>query len=205
MNIQKHIYEETESAINRINESDIKSIVTLYGSARLGEGTEAYEDAKTFSKLLAEVTPKNEYIIATGGGPSVMLAGNKGSYEANKPSIGYGIKLEFETDLNEYVTEELKFYFKYFSSRKVLLLKRSIAIIAFCGGYGTLDEIFNTLTLISTGKIRKIPVILYNEELWKDIINFDRLLKMGVISQKDIDLIKFCNTPEEAVEYILSI
>ena len=202
-NINKRIYLETTDALNRIENSNIKSIVTVYGSARLTKESKEYKDAETFARLLSHITNSNEYILATGGGPSIMEAVNKGSYLTSKQSIGYGIELEFETELNKYISKDLRFHFNYFSSRKVLLLKRCVAIVVFPGGLGTLDELFNSLTLISTKKIKKIPILLYDQEFWYKLIDFDYLLKKQVISKSDLDLITYCNTPQELVDNIL--
>ncbi len=167
-----------------------------------------YEDAVELSRMLTEwslnlPTEGNRFIVCSGGGPGIMEAANKGAKKAGGYSVGLNISLPFEQFVNEYVTPELSFEFHYFFMRKFWFVYLAKALIVFPGGFGTLDELMEVLTLAQTGKIRKqIKTIIYGEKYWKTIINFDALVDHGVISPEDFNLFEFCNTPEEAFKSI---
>jgi uncharacterized protein (TIGR00730 family) len=166
-----------------------------------------YDDAVELAKLITEwsnkLPKKYRYGICTGGGPGIMEAANRGAQMAGGRSIGLNISLPFEQYPNNFIDEDLNFEFHYFFMRKFWFVYLAEALIAFPGGFGTLDELMEILTLLQTRKVtREIPVLLYGEEFWKKLINFDYLIEMGLISKKDLNLFKFVNTPEEAFTYI---
>jgi hypothetical protein len=141
-------------------------------------------------------------VVVTGGGPGIMEAGNRGAHDVGAESIGLNIVLPFEQKPNEYITPELCFQFHYFAIRKMHLLMRAKALVVFPGGYGTLDELFEALTLIQTKKISPIPVLIFGRDFWERIINFEALVEEGTISPEDIELFKYVETAEEAWETI---
>jgi len=169
--------------------------------------TDTYQDAVKLSELLGKWSLKlpeeDRYYICTGGGPGMMEAGNRGATRAGHPSIGLNISLPFEQEPNVYISPELNFEFHYFFMRKYWFVFMAKAMVALPGGFGTLDELMEILTLIQTQKVtRRLPIVLYNKEFWNNLINFDYLVEMGMISPGDLDLFVYCNTPEEAFEYI---
>jgi uncharacterized protein (TIGR00730 family) len=136
--------------------------------------------------------------VVTGGGPGIMEAGNRGAFETGGKSIGLNIVLPFEQHPNRYITPELCFRFHYFAIRKMHFLMRSVALVCFPGGFGTLDELFETMTLIQTGKCRRRPILLFGREFWTRLINFDWLVETGMISAADVKLFHFVESAEEA-------
>ena len=202
-----------------MDERGIESTVVMFGGARipepdkkdtaktpyLAELSHYYEEARKFARVMTErsmETYGREHVICTGGGPGVMEAGNRGAHEAGGQSIGLNIVLPHEQAPNPYVTPDLSFNFHYFAIRKMHFLMRARAVTVFPGGFGTLDEMFESLTLIQTGRMNKIPFILFGKEFWKEIINWDRLAEAGTISPEDLELISFVETAEEAVGII---
>ncbi|RJP60824.1 MAG: LOG family protein [Ignavibacteriales bacterium] len=167
-----------------------------------------YEDAVELSRRLTEwslnlPTDEHRFIICSGGGPGIMEASNKGASLAGGPTIGLNISLPFEQFINKYVEPELAFEFHYFFMRKFWLIYLAKALIIFPGGFGTLDELMETITLIQTEKLqKKLEVVVYDEIFWKKIINFEALVEMGTISEGDLELFSFCNTVDEAFERI---
>lgn len=169
--------------------------------------TNTYNEAVILSMKLSEwvktLNDNQKMLICTGGGPGMMEAANRGSHRAGSPSIGLNISLPFEQYPNNYITPDLNFEFHYFFMRKFWFVYLAKAIVALPGGLGTLDELFEILTLKQTRKVTKpIPIVLYNEKFWKKLINFEYLIEMGMISREDLSLFKFCNTPDEAFEYL---
>jgi uncharacterized protein (TIGR00730 family) len=159
-----------------------------------------YREAQRFGAI---VTTKSRGLetpiyVVTGGGPGIMEAGNRGAYEVGGKSIGLNIVLHHEQEPNRYITPELCFQFHYFGLRKMHFLMRSIALVCFPGGFGTLDELFETLTLTQTGKSRRRPVLLFGRDFWTRLINFDLLVETGMISPEDLGLFHFVETAEEA-------
>jgi uncharacterized protein (TIGR00730 family) len=136
--------------------------------------------------------------VVTGGGPGIMEAGNRGAHEVGGKSIGLNIVLPHEQEPNPYITPELCFQFHYFALRKMHFLMRSIALVCFPGGFGTLDELFEMMTLIQTGKCRRRPILLFGREFWSRLIDFDLLIETGMISPGDVDLFRYVETAEEA-------
>lgn len=160
-----------------------------------------YEQSRKFAQIVSvacQTSSKNEFVIVTGGGPGIMEAANRGAHEVQSKSIGLNIFLPREQGMNPYITPELNLQFHYFAIRKMHFLIRSRALIFFPGGYGTLDELFEALTLMQTHKIRKIPVLLFGKEYWSKVVNFDYLIEEGAIDAEDADLFKYVETAEEA-------
>jgi uncharacterized protein (TIGR00730 family) len=159
-----------------------------------------YDAAREFAAL---VTARSQHLdtpiyVVTGGGPGIMEAGNRGAHEAGGKSIGLNIVLPHEQAPNDYITPELCFQFHYFGLRKMHFLMRSIALVCFPGGFGTLDELFETMTLIQTGKCRKRPILLFGREFWSRLIDFDLLIDTGMISPGDVELFHYVESAEEA-------
>ena len=164
-----------------------------------------YEVAKRFSTILSnaqEAGQDLEHVIITGGGPGIMEAANRGAWECGAKSIGLNITLPHEQDPNPYITPELCFQFHYFSLRKMHFLMRAKALVAFPGGFGTLDELFETLTLVQTGKKRPLPIVLVGKTFWKRLINFDYMAEQGMINWEDAKLFKMVDTAEEGWDHI---
>ena len=172
--------------------------VTIFGSARVQEGNKFYEAARELAYKLS----KKGFSIVTGGGPGIMEAANRGAFEAGGNSIGLNIKLPQEQKPNKYLTEVLNF--NYFFARKVMLVKYATAFVLFPGGFGTLDEITETLTLIQTKKLKPFPVILYGREYWDGFVNWlkDVVLKNGFLEENDLNLFLQMDSIDEIVEYI---
>ena len=164
-----------------------------------------YEQAKRLAALASTNSPRDQLVVITGGGPGIMEAANRGAHECGCQSIGLNIVLPFEQRPNSYITPELCFQFHYFAIRKMHFLLRAKGLVAFPGGYGTLDELFETLTLIQTGKIQPIPVLLFGRSFWEKVINFKALLDEGNISPKDLDIFQYVDTAEEAWDIISSV
>ena len=167
-----------------------------------------YEDARRLAGLLtnwASKIPsrKRRFVITSGGGPGIMEAANRGAWEAGGKTIGLNIRLPFEQAPNPYITPSLNFEFHYFFMRKLWFAYLSKALVVFPGGFGTLDEMFEILTLVQTNKLaKKMTVVIYGSEYWKKVFNFDTLVDSGAISPKDLDLFQYADTPEEAFEIL---
>ena len=159
-----------------------------------------YEQARRLGELVTQRSAQlaRPVYVVTGGGPGIMEAGNRGAFEIGGKSIGLNIVLPHEQAPNPYITPELCFQFHYFGLRKMHFLMRSIALVAFPGGFGTLDELFEALTLIQTGKCRRRPVLLFGRDFWTRLIDFDWLVDTGMISEVDLQLFRFVETADEA-------
>ena len=159
-----------------------------------------YDEARRFAALVTRRTADMDtpVYVVTGGGPGIMEAGNRGAFEVGGKSIGLNIVLPHEQEPNPYITPELCFQFHYFALRKMHFLMRSIALVCFPGDFGTLDELFETMTLVQTGKCRKRPILLFGREFWSRLINFDVLIETGMISPGDVHLFRYVETAEEA-------
>jgi uncharacterized protein (TIGR00730 family) len=159
-----------------------------------------YDEARRFSALVTERSRRyaTPIYVVTGGGPGIMEAGNRGAFEVGGQSIGLNIVLPHEQAPNPYITPELCFQFHYFALRKMHFLMRSIALVCFPGGFGTLDELFETMTLVQTGKSRKRPILLFGRAFWEKLINFEHLVDTGMISAGDLNLFHFVETADEA-------
>ncbi len=167
-----------------------------------------YEDARRLAHLLTKwaskiPSRKRRFVITSGGGPGIMEAANRGAWEAGGKTIGLNIRLPFEQAPNPYITPSLNFEFHYFFMRKLWFAYLSKALVVFPGGFGTLDEMFEILTLVQTNKLaKKITVVIYGSEYWKKVFNFDSLVDSGAISPKDLELFQYADTPEEAFEIL---
>ncbi len=202
-----------------LNEHGIQSTVVLFGGARIPEPSQKhtartktladlssyYDEARKFARLMTEksmAADGRDYVIATGGGPGVMEAGNRGAADAGGASIGLNIVLPHEQAPNEYVTPGLCFNFHYFAIRKMHFLMRARAICVFPGGFGTLDEMFEALTLIQTDRMKRVPFLLFGAAFWQTIINWAALSEAGTISAEDLELFQFVETADEAMQII---
>ncbi|MCU0331038.1 MAG: TIGR00730 family Rossman fold protein [Candidatus Kapabacteria bacterium] len=166
-----------------------------------------FHDAEELSTLVTtwskSLPPSQRFVICSGGGPGIMEAANKGAWEADGLSIGLNISLPFEQYPNPYITDSLNFEFHYFFMRKYWFAYLAKALVIFPGGFGTLDELMEILTLVQTGKIRKeMPIVIYGSDFWKKVINFDHLAKTGMISEEDLTLFHFADTPKEAFAFL---
>ena len=164
-----------------------------------------YELAREFARLVSstcQVQGQCDYVVITGGGPGIMEAGNRGAYEVGAKSIGLNIRLPREQQPNPYITPELCFQFHYFALRKFHFLLRAKALVVFPGGLGTLDELFDALTLRQTGRMQQIPIIIFGREYWQQAIDFQYMADEGTIDDEDLDLIRYAETAEEAWEII---
>jgi len=167
---------------------------------------EYYDKAKEFAAFVSSLNQENaedlEYVIVTGGGPGIMEAANRGAFEAGAKSIGLNILLPHEQQPNPYISPELCFQFHYFAIRKFHFILRAKALVVFPGGFGTLDELFNTLTLRQTGRMQDIPIIIFGRDYWENIIDFQYLADQGTIADADLDLFRFADTPKQAWDII---
>jgi hypothetical protein len=214
-----------------LNEAKISSTFVFYGSARIPAPEMAdalvaaatnpeqeaaaqrlkaksryYDVARELARLASQTEPDDEgnrqFVVCSGGGPSIMEAANRGAADEGRDSIGLNIVLAHEQLPNSYVTPDLSFQFHYFALRKMHFLLRARAVAVFPGGYGTFDELFELLTLVQTGKVRPLPILLFGEDFWKSVVNFQGLADEGVISPHDLDLIHWCEDPNEAWEFV---
>jgi len=164
------------------------------------ENSRYYDEARKLGRLIASAGPDAsgvQCVVSTGGGPGIMEAANRGAHDVNAKSIGLNIVLPHEQAPNPYITPELSFQFHYFAIRKMHFLIRAKALIAFPGGFGTMDELFETLTLVQTKKIKPIPIVLFGKSFWQKVINFDALVDAGTISLEDLALFHYVETAEE--------
>jgi len=159
-----------------------------------------YEHARQFAALATQHSRASgrNVVVVTGGGPGIMEAGNRGAFEVGGKSVGLNIVLPHEQAPNPYITPELCFQFHYFALRKMHFLMRSIALVCFPGGFGTLDELFETMTLVQTGKSRRRPILLFGRAFWERLIDFDWLVSTGMVSPQDLQLFRYVETAEEA-------
>jgi len=168
--------------------------------------THYYEKARAFGRIVAEYSagkePRDMLFVCTGGGPGVMEAANRGAHDAEGISVGLSIALPMEEAANTYVTPALSFKFHYFALRKMHFMMRAKALVAFPGGFGTLDELFEVITLVQTRKARQVPIVLFGSDYWKRLINFDLLVEEGVVSPADLDLFQFADDPQVAWDLI---
>jgi uncharacterized protein (TIGR00730 family) len=214
-----------------LDEAGIGSTFVMYGSARIPEPAKAqalldlaegerakriaerlvakskyYEVARELGRLASnfprDEAGKRQFVVCSGGGPSIMEAANRGAHDVGAETIGLNIVLPHEQAPNPYVTPSLSLQFHYFALRKMHFLLHARALAAFPGGFGTFDELFELLTLIQTGKIQPIPVLLYGREFWQRVVNFEALVEEGVISPRDLDLFTFVETAEEGWEIV---
>ena len=192
-----------ERAMENPGDPDLARKVKI--AKRVSQNAGYYDEARELARLIT-IESKNDdgckLTVITGGGPGIMEAANRGAMEAGGKSVGLNIALPFEQRPNGYITPELSFQFHYFAIRKMHFLKRARALVACPGGFGTMDELFETLTLIQTRKIKPLPVILLGESYWRRVINFDVLVEEGTIDEADLSLIRFVDTADQAWQII---
>jgi hypothetical protein len=193
----------------------VVSTIVCFGSARIGENASEthrrwYNAAREFGALASKEggaylshTRERHNVICTGGGPGIMEAANRGAADVGAPSIGLNITLPHEQYPNPYTTPELTFRFHYFAMRKMHLAMRANALVVFPGGFGTLDELFEVLTLRQTNKSPPIPIVLFDESYWRSVINFEALIEAGMVKAEDMDLFRFAETPRQAWQCLL--
>jgi len=209
------VLSEIEEPMERLSKFKVNSTVLFLGSSRVQPGDKNhplhryYGEAEELAYLLADwaisLRPKGKsFVICTGAGPGLMEAANRGAGRAGGKSIGMNIALPQEQFPNPYISPELSFVFHYFFTRKFWLINKARAVVAFPGGFGTLDEVFETLTLIQTGKIDRngVVVVLYGEEYWRRMINFDSLLAAGTILPEDLKLFAFMSSPARTFSFL---
>ena len=214
-----------------LDEANIASTFVFYGSARIPEPSKAdaliqaaatdhqrsiaerlkakskyYDEARKLARMASRVEPdeegKKQFVVCSGGGPSIMEAANRGAVDEGKESIGLNIVLPHEQLPNPYVTPSLSLQFHYFALRKMHFLIRARAVAVFPGGFGTFDECFELLTLIQTGKVKPLPIMLFGREFWERVMSFEGLVEEGTIAPDDLDLFKFVETAEEAWDHV---
>ncbi len=205
---------EYSKAMEILRAWNIRSTIVVFGSARAGPDDEGergrwYRIAREFGKIASTrggALDGNDHarrnVIATGGGPGIMEAANRGAHDAGAPSIGFNITLPEEQEPNAFSTPELTFQFHYFAMRKMHLAMHANALVIFPGGFGTLDEMFEILTLRQTGKMPRIPIVVMDKAYWTSVINFDALINHGTIGADDVDLFSYADTAEQAWEII---
>ncbi len=216
-----------------LSEEGVAATVVIFGSARLVPRTIAaarlaaaeagsdallvsrarmdllmsryYEEARDFAALVTQASKRldEKIVVVTGGGPGIMEAGNRGASEAGGKSIGLNIVLPHEQEPNPYITPKLCFQFHYFAMRKMHFLMRSVALVCFPGGFGTLDEMFEVMTLTQTGKVRKRPIVLVGREFWTKLINFEWLVETGMIAADDLKLFHLVDSADEAWQVLV--
>lgn len=208
---------EYQKAEEHLRAWGVRSTLVVFGSARFRpDGPERhanwYNAARKFGELAAKhggslftEGKMRDNVIATGGGPGIMEAANRGAHDVGAPSVGFNITLPFEQEPNAYSTPDLTFNFHYFNMRKLHLAMRANGLAVFPGGFGTMDELFELLTLRQTLKIdQPVPIVLYDEEFWKSFLNMETLIEAGTISPDDLNLFSYANSPEEAWETLVA-
>ena len=215
------IMAEYQEPLVRFRRERIADTIVFFGSARFHDPEAVdhnnelavkagryYNDARTLSRLISTWSkalpgPRHRFVVTSGGGPGIMEAANRGAYDAGAKSIGLNIKLPFEQFPNPYITPELNFEFHYFFMRKYWFAYLAKALVVFPGGFGTMDEMFELLTLAQTNKLaKKMTIIVYGSEYWKSVLNFEVLAEKGAISAKDLGIFQFADTPEEAFQLL---
>jgi uncharacterized protein (TIGR00730 family) len=205
------ILAEYLAPLKQFREHDISDTIVFYGSARImpdGPLGRYYDEARELARLVTLWSKglsshAHRYVVCTGGGPGIMEAANRGASDAGGRTIGLNIALPREQRANRYVTRELAFEFHYFFMRKLWFAHLAAALVAFPGGFGTLDEIMEILTLAQTRKLaRRVPVLLYGTEYWNEIVNFEALVRHGVVAREDLDLFDFVDSPQSALDLL---
>jgi uncharacterized protein (TIGR00730 family) len=205
------ILSEYLEPLSHFRAEKIYDTVVFFGSARITEDGpmgQYYRDARTLARLITEWSDKladttRRFVVCSGGGPGIMEAANRGAQDAGGKTIGLNIGLPFEQRPNPYITPELSFEFHYFFMRKFWFAYLGKGLVMFPGGFGTLDELCEILTLVQTHKLnKKIVTVLYGSKFWKEILNFDALVKYDMISKSDLDLFRYADSPEQAFEIL---
>src|SRR5215469_9519169 len=205
------ILSEYLEPLSHLRRQRIRDTIVFFGSARIREDgplSQYYRDARTLAAMLttwAKTLRERTYrfVVCSGGGPGIMEAANRGAADAKGKTIGLNIGLPFEQFPNPYITSELSFEFHYFFMRKFWFAYLAKALVVFPGGFGTMDELFEILTLVQTKKLaKKITIVLYGSDFWKEIVKFDALVKYGTISESDLELFHFADDPESAMRIL---
>jgi len=195
-----------EARLNaRESPGDPKIARALDRAERILAKSRYYDEAREFSRIVSTATTQDgrpKLVVMTGGGPGIMEAANRGAFEAGAESVGLNIDLPHEQEPNPYITPDLCFQFHYFAMRKFHFILRAAALVVFPGGFGTLDELFDTLCLRQTRRMQQIPVILYGREYWDSVIDFRQLADEGVVDDEDLKLIDYAETPQQAWDII---
>jgi uncharacterized protein (TIGR00730 family) len=207
--IERHAAEERLAEARTLaaaNPNDQQAARSVERAERLLATAHYYDSARQFAKLVSidnQCDDKRDYVVITGGGPGIMEAANRGAFDVGCKSIGLNIKLPSEQQPNPFITPELCFQFKYFALRKFHFILRAAAVVLFPGGFGTLDEMFETLTLRQTHRMQPVPIILFGRDYWSRVIDFQFMADSGVIADHHLDLFTYAETPEEAWQEIL--
>jgi uncharacterized protein (TIGR00730 family) len=205
------ILSEYLEPLERFSQDRIRDTVVFFGSARVeeeGPTSRYYQDARELARLITQWSdalepPTRRFVVCTGGGPGIMEAANRGARDAGGKSIGFNIALPMEQYPNGYISPELNFQFHYFFMRKFWFAYLAKALIVFPGGFGTLDELTEILTLTQTQKLeKKMAIMLYGSEFWKEVVNWDALVRHGMISKSDLDLFTMVDDPHAALDYL---
>jgi uncharacterized protein (TIGR00730 family) len=198
--------EQANEALASAKKSGDAAAITL--AERQVRNSKYYDQARLFSRLVAAhskaSSPQEQLFICTGGGPGIMEAANRGAHELGMPNVGLNIALPHEQKSNPYVSPSLNFKFHYFAMRKMHFMMRAKALVAFPGGFGTLDELFEVITLVQTKKAKPVPIVLFGTSYWKRLINFDVLIEEGAISPEDLDMLTYVDDPQDAWDAIKS-
>jgi uncharacterized protein (TIGR00730 family) len=198
-------HEARLAQVERDRPDSVEAVVLRQRIKTLRQQNYYYNEARRLARMVTENSREEDcpdLTVVTGGGPGIMEAANRGAAEAGGESIGLNIVLPHEQAPNAYITPRFCFQFHYFAIRKMHFLLRARALVAFPGGFGTLDELFETLTLIQTGKIEPMPVLVFGKEFWEHVVNLNYMVEQGVISANDLDLIRYVETAEQAWELI---
>ena len=198
-----------DEAAALLEQAEARGDAAAVQRARMAVRNAGYYDlARQFAKLVADYSetqrPADRLYICTGGGPGIMEAANRGAHDAGALNVGLNIALPHEQNGNRFISPSLSFKFHYFALRKMHFMMRAKALVAFPGGFGTMDELFEVLTLVQTKKAKPVPIVLFGTRFWKSLINFDALVEQGTISAQDLELFHYIDDPQEAWELIKS-
>ena len=203
------ILSEYLGPLNSLQKNNIRDTIVFFGSARLMDGNEYYQKARELSfKLtkwnLANFKDENRYVVTSGAGPGIMEAANRGAKEAGGKTVGLGISLPFEQTNNKFITKGLNFVYHYFFMRKFWFIYKTKGIVVWPGGLGTLDELFDILTLLQCKKItRKIPIVLFGKNFWNGLVDWKKMIDQGTISKEDLSLFITLDGVDETYDYLI--
>ena len=203
------ILSEYLGPLSTLQRNKIRDTIVFFGSARLKENSKYYQKARDLANKitkwnLANYQDEHRYVITSGAGPGIMEAANRGAKEAGGKSVGFGISLPFEDTNNNWTTKGLSFVFHYFFMRKFWFIYKTKGIVICPGGFGTLDELFDVLTLLETKKIsRKVPIVLFGKDFWDGLIDWEKLISNKLISKSDLDLFVILDTVDDAFDYLV--
>ena len=204
------ILSEYLGPLSAMQRNKVRDTIVFFGSARLKENNESYQHARDLAFKLTKWNMENykdehRYVVTSGAGPGIMEAANRGAYDAGGKTVGLGISLPFEGTNNQWITKGLNFVFHYFFMRKFWFIYKTKGIVVWPGGMGTLDELFDILTLLQCKKItRKIPIILFGKKFWDGLIDWERMLDAGTMSREDLDLFVILDDVEESYDYLVA-